>query len=350
LAFFVQLDGNQIRQQMDCEQAFAALRAAQVERDQRYRGSMAWKKVNGRDYLYRKSGGAWRSLGGRSEATEQAFESFHSGREANRARIKGLDATIRKMAPVNRALGLGRVPWVAARLLRRLERKKLLGEAISVVGTHALYAYERMAGGHLHSSQVATQDIDLLFDARDRLGVLPAATRQAGLQGILTSIDASFQTISPGAYRAVNHDGFMVDLIGPRPRNPAQPVDPMRIGTGIGDLTAAEIEGLAWLQNAPQVAQAVIDERGYPLHLRVPDPRAFALHKLWVSERPDRDRMKARRDLAQAKAVAGLIERFLPQLRFDGPDLTALPEALRARGPELLRVAHRFATEEGVDW
>lgn len=350
MPFFHQLDGDQIRQQINCEQAFAALRAAQSERDQRYRGSMVWKSVHGNEYLYRKSGDAWRSLGRRGPGTEHAFHRFHTGRDANKARIKALDETIRRMAPVNRALRLGRVPWVAARLLRKLERKRLLGEAISVVGTHALYAYERMAGGHLHSSQVATQDIDLLFDARHRLGLLPAVTREEGLEGILNSVDESFEAIAPGGYRAVNKDGFMVDLIGPRPRNPARPRGAMRIGSEASDLTAAEIEGLAWLQNAPQVMQSVIDEKGYPLHLPVPDPRAFALHKLWVSERPDRDRLKARRDAAQARAVAGLINRFLPQLPFDGPDLSALPDALRARAPELIRMATAFQQEEELDW
>jgi hypothetical protein len=347
---FTPLDGSQIRQQIDTEQAYSAIRAAQLERDQRFRGSMSWKKVRGRDYLYRKTGERWKSLGGRSRETEIAFDSFQSGRAAARERIASLDSEIRRMAPINRAMRLGRMPWTAARLLRRLDRRQLLGKAIKVVGTHALFAYERMAGGHFHQSQVATADIDLLYDARDRLGLVAPDTREEGLRGLLSSIDDSFEPIAPGAFRAVNSKGFMVDLIGPMPSSPSLSRKPARIGTDAADLTAAEIEGLTWLQNCPQIQQTVIDDRGYPLRLDVPDPRAFALHKLWVSERPDRDRMKARRDAAQAIAVAALILRYLPQLRFDGDDLRALPAVLRARTSELLDSAKRQDIEDLDTW
>lgn len=344
------LDGNQIRQLIDTEQAFAAFRAAQIERDQRFRGSMTWKTVRRREYLYRKSGGEWKSLGPRTPETERAFERFRSGRTAIRERIASLDETIRRMAPVNRAMRLGRVPWVAAKLLRKLERKHLLGSAISVVGTHALYAYERLAGGHFHQSQVATLDIDLLYDARDRVRLVASDTRDEGLSGILRSVDRTFDPMTPGGFRAVNDAGFMVDLIGPMPANPASRREPARIGSDAADLTAAEIEGLAWLLNCPRVQQTVIDERGYPVRLDVPDPRAFALHKLWVSERPDRDRLKARRDEAQAAAVAGLVLRYLPHLRFDGDDLLALPAALRARTEDLMSMAKLSNAAEREEW
>jgi hypothetical protein len=124
---------------------------------------------------------------------------------------------------------------------------------------------------------------------------------------------------------------------------------PARIGAGDGDMTAAEIEGLVWLQNCPQVQQVAIDERGYPVPLAVPDPRAFALHKMWVSERPDRDPLKARRDAAQARSVAGLVLRYLPQLRFDDPAIAALPKALRDRADGLVSQA-RQVPPEAEDW
>ncbi|MEA3013310.1 MAG: hypothetical protein QOD42_1855 [Sphingomonadales bacterium] len=350
MPIFTPLDGEQIRQLVNSEQAYAALRAAETERDLHFRGSMAWKTVGERDYLYRKLADAWKSVGRRGPETELAFERFHAGRAGIKARITALDDTIRRMAAVNRAMRLGRVPWVAARLLRKLERKQLPGRAISVVGTHALYAYERMAGGHFHPSHVATLDIDLLYDARDRLRLLAPDTREEGLQGILRSVDASFAPLTPGGFRAVNKSGFMVDLIRPMPANPAFGDGTSRVGDDATDLTAAQIEGLGWLQNCPQVQQTVVDERGYPLRLDVPDPRAFALHKLWVSERPDRDRMKARRDAGQAKAVAGLVLDYLPHLGFDDEALRAMPAALRARAPDLLAMARLQGSTDDEDW
>lgn len=350
MADFTQLDGGQIRQLIDTEQLYAAFRQAQTERDQRFRGSVTWKRVRGREYLYRKSGGEWKSLGRRNDETENIYDRFRSGRSAVRDRLHSLDERIRRMAPVNRAMGLGRVPWVAAKLLRRLERAQLLGRALSVVGTHALYAYERMAGGHFDTAHISTLDIDLLYDSRDRLRFLAPDAREDGLRGILRDADASFQPMTPGGYRAVNDTGFIVDLIMPMPAPPSRDPGPARIGSSPDDMTAAEIEGLSWLQNSPQVQQTVVDERGFPVRLDVPDPRAFALHKLWVSERPDRDRMKARRDAEQARAVTGLVLRYLPQLRFDDTALGALPQALRARTGDLVSQARTPGGPGQVDW
>jgi ribosomal protein S12 methylthiotransferase accessory factor YcaO len=41
---------------------------------------------------------------------------------------------------------------------------------------------------------------------------------------------------------------------------------------------------------------------------RVPDPRAFALHKAWLSSLPTREALKKPRDLNQAQAVASLVK------------------------------------------
>ncbi len=334
---------------INVEQAYAAFRTAQAERRMRFHGSMTWKTVGGHVYLYKKSAGQWKSLGPRNPDTELIIERFRSGRTAVKERIAALDAAIRRMAPVNKAMRLGRVPWLPARLLRKLESRQLLGHAMSVVGTHALYAYERMAGGHFDSSQVATQDIDFLFDARSQLRLAARGTGEEGLQGLLRSVDHSFEPVTPGGYRVVNNAGFMVDLIRPMPKSPTLGGGRSRVGNAPTDMTAAEIEGLAWLQNCPQIHQTAVDERGYPVRLAVPDPRAFALHKLWVSERPDRDRMKARRDLGQASAIAGLVQRYLPHLRFDDEALGALPAILRDRVPELLERA-RLDAIRAEEW
>ena len=45
----------------------------------------------------------------------------------------------------------------------------------------------------------------------------------------------------------------------------------------------------------------------------VPDPRALALHKLWLSQQEDREPVQQVRDRCQAAALAELILRYLPQ-------------------------------------
>jgi hypothetical protein len=82
----------------------------------------------------------------------------------------------------------------------------------------------------------------------------------------------------------------------------------------------------------------VIDERGYPLTYPCPDPRAFALHKLWLSRRADRDVAKRIRDEQQARTVAELIAKRMPHLSFESSDLQALPLALRQLTTEFVPV------------
>src|SRR4051812_44691148 len=124
---FRQLDGGQIRQLVDTEQLYTAFREAQADRLRRFRGSMSWKRVSGHEYLYRKTDERWESLGPRSNETEHIHDRFRSGRQQAKERVRLLDERIRRNAPINRAMGLGRMPSVAARLLRRLDRERLLG-------------------------------------------------------------------------------------------------------------------------------------------------------------------------------------------------------------------------------
>jgi len=329
------LDGSQVRQLVDTEQVYAAFRDAQRDHRQRFGGSMAWKTIGGRKYLYRKVGEGWKSLGAESGDTEQIYARFHAGRAALKQRRAKLDAEIGRLAPINRAMRLGRVPWTSARVLRRLDREALLGQGLRVVGTHALFAYERMAGIHFGSAEVTTRDIDFLLDARSALKLLTSDLRETGLAGLLRAVDRSFVPTDQGSFRAVNDTGFMVDLITPLPRSASIAKSRRRIGNDPGDLEAVENASLAWLENSPAVEQMAIDEKGYPLTIVAPDPRAFAMHKLWLSGRDDRDRAKRHRDLAQAEAVTAMVIEYLPHLRFDDAVLNGIPASLRRESQAL---------------
>ena len=345
------LTGEQTRQAIDVDQIFAAYREARDELDRRYAGSMSWKTVRGREYLYRKRRDAWKSLGPRTAETEEAFARFHANRERLRDRVEGLAARIDAMAPVNRALRLGRLPVIAARILRSLARAHLSDTAITVVGTNALFVYERLAGVQIEGSYLATADVDLLFDARSSLKLLAPDVAASGVMGLLRKLDHSFDVMGRGGFRAVNRDGYIVDLIMAAGKDQMKAPARSRIGSDQGDLQAVEIEGLSWLVNSPKVTGTVIDARGYPLEMRVPDPRAFALHKAWLADRPDRDPARARRDLAQAELVAELLRSRLPHLPFDDAALAALPQDLRERASSLSRVSTETpATKLEPDW
>ena len=83
------LDGAQTRQLVDTEQVYLAYREARREFRRSYSGSMSWKRVGERSYLYKKEGRDWKSLGPRSARAEEMYERFHDGRDRLRARECG---------------------------------------------------------------------------------------------------------------------------------------------------------------------------------------------------------------------------------------------------------------------
>src|SRR5690606_37000073 len=121
----------QHRQLIDAQQAFAAYREARQELLHAYEGAFAggmhWKTVGGVQYLYRTRRSEVRSLGRRSPETEAIKESYTKDRERRRRRLRNMEARLAEMAPVNRAMRLGRVPNLVARILDKLDEEKLLG-------------------------------------------------------------------------------------------------------------------------------------------------------------------------------------------------------------------------------
>ena len=125
----------------------------------------------------------------------------------------------------------------------------------------------------------------------------------------------------------------MVDLIR-APIDQAGGLAFTSIGRG-DDLVADQLRGLEWLTTLPLMTQIVIAENGFPVRFVVPEPRVFALHKLWVSLQPTRDPIKRKRDLHQAEAVVQLALDYF-NLKFDDAAIKALPAELTAMIPGLV--------------
>jgi hypothetical protein len=318
----VELTNEQRRQLIDVAQAFAAWRGAARKA---VPGSLRWVMRKGMEYLYRKSGKSERSLGRRSRATE-AIVSEHN---QLKTRLRQTGARLKTMARVNRALYLNRVPKDAALVLRELDTAGLLGKHLFVIGTNALYAYEMKAGVLFESSILATNDFDLLWDARDRLRLLVTGVSPEGILGILKKADPTYSTADDYGTRAQNASGYFVDLFCPE----VVPVP--------GRLTPRDIDpiptaGADWLIQAPKIEETVIGWDGMPLYMPCVDPRVFALHKLWLSKEPSRQVRSRPRDIAQARAVAAVATAYL-RLKFSHRALSRLPAELLAGAVELAR-------------
>ena len=327
---FSELNNDQRREFVNTQQRFMAWQDAR-DRVQATRGSMVWQTKKGADYLmrsyYEKSGRrAQKSLGVRSDATENMKAEFDRGREEAKSRFKSIDTVLRRQSAINRAVSLGRVPRTSANIIRALDQAGALGTGIRVVGTNAIYAYEASAGVMVDASITTTGDIDLLFDSRKSLRLVATdEVSEQSLLDLLTSVDKTFVKTRQ-SYRAQNADGYLVDLIKPM-RNPPWKKDRDRVSAAAADdLDASEIEGLVWLENAPSFEAVAIDERGYPLRIVATDPRVWAIHKHWVAKRVDRDPLKKQRDTAQARTVGAMVALHMPQLGFETDELRMLPK------------------------
>jgi len=291
---------------------------------------MHWKKAKGREYLFRSRDryGYGKSLGPRSPETEKILKEFRKNKQQLKERLESLKDRLKEQARFCKAAMIQRVPRVAAEALRHLALQKLLGRNVLIVGTNALYAYEAAAGAYVDTSITATGDLDILWDVRSRLTLVAEGIDKIGLLDILRKADRSFELSGPRSFRAVNRDGYMVDLIKSEPKQMLRR-EPTRMG-GPGDLKAAEIKNLHWLISSPKINQVVIGEDGFPAAISVPDPRAFALHKLWLSKQVRREAVKKQRDRDQALAVANLTVKYLPQYKFKANELRMFPKAIFA--------------------
>ena len=136
-----------------------------------YRHGMTWKRSRGKEYLFRLSGrtGHGRSLGVRSPETEQIEVEFREGKARALVRLDAIKSRIDEFAVINRALRLGRVPNVVARILRLLDEKGLLGQEFIVLGTQCLYAYEAAAGVRVDPALTASAKASAVPDGASTL-------------------------------------------------------------------------------------------------------------------------------------------------------------------------------------
>lgn len=343
------LSNEQRRQLIDVAQVFGTYRDADRQLRQSYRGTMRWQKSKGHEYLVRFTHQGARRVGKseglRSPETEKLESEYMAARTRLRQRVAKTSARLGEMARVNKALRLNRLPPTATRIVRELDRAGLMGGPLFVVGTNAMFAYEMMAGVLLSSELLATGDIDLLWDDRQTMSlVLEPEVETQGIIGLLRKADKTFRPTGPRSFRAANDDGYLVDLIKPEDRDMRRP-GPAKLGTPADDLYGVGIHGLHWLINAPKVSETVIGHDGFPLVMSCIDPRAFALHKLWVSRRDDRDPKHKPRDARAAALVAALCLSHL-NVSFASKDLTALPAELRGLAPELGELASELIAKD----
>ena len=140
---FIELTNEQRRQLIDAQQVYAAWRPASADLERM--GSLIWQTSRGKRYLTEQHGKVRKSLGRETPELRAKKETHVAKRKALTAKVKGLKKRLDRMAPVNRALKLGRMPTIAANILRELDREGLLVTSSSRGRTHFTHTREQPA-------------------------------------------------------------------------------------------------------------------------------------------------------------------------------------------------------------
>jgi hypothetical protein len=203
---------------------------------------------------------------------------------------------------MNKALKAGRTSALVVALLRTLGDAGLSAH-FTVVGTHALYACETAAGVRIVQGAPATQDVDLLGDARRRVQFM------AGLGKVNTSMLGTLQRVDPSSRRkdlhdatAINDKGFEVDFLRRMPVG--DDVHPFRFSDDEGDLWPVQAPRASVLTDAAPFEHLVISVTGRMARMRTVAPQSFVDFKRWMGKKAT-NRAEAKRD---ATCQADIVE------------------------------------------
>lgn len=326
------LDDEALRLLANLEQHYAAwMEAERVLLP----GRLAWKSIAGREYLYClvNGQGDGRSLGPRSAATESQY----AAAQIAKASVATLRPILDREEAMYRVLRLPRISTAAAELLREFDRHGLLGRSLMVVGTNALAVYEIEARARFATAAGvdSTLDFDVTWvDAATRATTLTAiGAAPRTLLDVMKRVDATYTINTERSFQARNASGYEVELLLPLSLEGSLP----RYET----LSPIALPEQDWLLPGRRVDHVVCGFNGRPARVVAPDPRRFALQKLWLAEKPSRNPLKRPKDEKQGNLLLNAIVERMPHYPLDDAFREELP-------PELMDHFDRWREREEV--
>lgn len=273
------------------------------------------KTVGDYTYLYEINdrAGNGKSLGRWNDEAEKRFLGYRAEKAEAKDRVLRARDKVEESARLLRAL---RVPMLAATpgpILREADCRGLFDGQLLVVGTNALIAYQQEAVARLDLSD-ETEDFDLAWAGE-------AMPDGAPFWEMLKAVDHTFTVNTERTFQARNADAYEVELL----------VAPSRAAT----MGAHEkprpipLPEQEWLLLGRPVDQVAACRDGRAARLVVPDPRWFALHKLWLGAQAKRNPLKRRKDVAQGMAVLSAVAEAMPQYPLDEAFVADIPDVLR---------------------
>ncbi|HEY4372899.1 MAG TPA: GSU2403 family nucleotidyltransferase fold protein [Burkholderiales bacterium] len=306
------------------EQWVAAARVLET----RLKGSLRWKTVAGKQYLYHRVSSnplIDNSLGARNAQSEAHMLRFTREKAETRMRHDRARAESARFARILAALGASMVDRQAAAVLRHLDLKEMLGGLLLVVGTNAMAAYETLAGGRIFRGYDATQDFDLTWRGAGPLQ-LAAGVREGGppatLLTTLREVDKLYTVNTERPFQATTGK-YEVEFLAAPSTIRSFPFAKDDIAP-LGDLREQE-----WLMLGTPLRQIVAAADGSPAPVAAPDPRWMALHKLWLSQKPKRAALKKPKDEAQGLLLLRAVIETMPGYPLDEAFIAQVEEELR---------------------
>lgn len=274
------------------------------------------KKVGEYEYLYKihDRSGNGTSLGAWDSDKQAQFETYRAAKAAAKTRHDGARDALAESSRIARALRLPMLSSDAGPILREADRRGLLGSHLLVVGTNALAAYAIEAAGSFVNVPDETEDFDLAWAAEE-------AANDTLVWDMLKAVDPTFTINSERDFQARNAKAYEVELL----------VAPSLAGT-LADKDRPKPVPLPeqeWLLPGRRVDQVVPCRDGTPARILAPDPRWFALHKLWLGAQAKRNPLKRRKDVAQGNALLNAVRETMPQYALGAEFATSLPADLQ---------------------
>ncbi|PEQ10301.1 hypothetical protein B2G71_23085 [Novosphingobium sp. PC22D] len=262
------------------------------------------KTVSGREYLYRifDRGGNGASLGPMTPELEQQFEAYHAEKSALKDRIRSLRPVLAESAALYRALRLPLLSSEAGPILRECDRRSLLGTHLLVVGTNAIPAYMAEANAAILLPD-ETEDFDIAWVAEE------AEENERRVWDMLKAVDSTFTLNTERTFQARNAKAYEVELL----------VAPSRAETlGSRDQPRPiPLPEQEWLLLGRPVDHVIGCRDGTPARIVAPDPRWFALHKLWMARQAKRNPLKRPKDRQQGMALLDAVAQAMPHYPLD---------------------------------
>lgn len=277
---------------------------------------MRRKTIGPHDYLYRifDRGGNGKSMGRWDAAREAEFTTYHARKSALKQALEDQRTALAESAALYRALRLPLLSSDAGPILRECDRRNLLGSHLFVVGTNAIAAYMIESNAFVLLPD-ETEDFDLAWVAGE-----PDLTGKT-VWDMLKAVDPTFTINSERDFQARNSKAYEVELlVAPSRADTLDTTDRPR------PIPLLEQE---WLLLGRPVDHVVGCRDGSPARIVAPDPRWFALHKLWMSAQTKRNPLKRPKDRKQGEGLLNLIALAIPHYPLDAAFETALPAELK---------------------